>query len=164
MNENRPDRRLACAAAMVAALLAAAPVCADDLGTLMGPRFRAESLGGHHFGQLLGGRNIEGELGVHALRHRQALQEHDRRFTPLYNQRYRGAAGRRGRTPWPNSEVPDYARGGPTWEGAKAACHPVRETDVDDRGKRWLFSGTRCYDDYGQPHVLERSFEAREYR
>lgn len=150
--------------ALLAALFCIGAAAADDLGMLMGPRFRAESLGGHHFGQLLGGRNIEGELGVHALRQRQALQEHERRFTPLYNQRFRGGAGRRGRTPWPNSEIPSHVRGGPTWEGAKAACHPVIKSGRDDKGRRRAFSGTRCYDDYGQPHVLERGFEAREYR
>lgn len=148
----------------MAAAPCAGPALADDLGMLMGPRFRAESLGGRHFGQLLGGRNIEGELGVHALRQRQALQQRDRGATVPYNQRYRGADGLRGRTPWPNSEVPSHVRGGTTWEGAKAGCHPVTKTDRDDAGRRWLYSGTRCYDDYGQPHVLERSFQAREYR
>lgn len=137
------------------------PAGADDLGMLLGPRFSGESLGGHHFGQLPHGRNIEGELGVHALRQRQALQARDRELTQPYSQRYRADTGR---TPWPNSALPDYLRGGPTWEGAKAACHPVSASGLDGQGRTRLFTGTRCYDDYGQPHVLERGREAREYR
>lgn len=143
-------------------LLCGAAARADNLDMLMGPGFHAESLGGNHFADRVHGGNIEGELGVHALRHRQALQQRHRGFAPPYNQRYRGAAGQRGRTPWPNAD--ETLRGGPTWEGDKVACHPVLKVDRDDDGRRWLFSGTRCYDGYGQPHVLERSFEAREYR
>jgi len=164
MNAPRLRLRLSVAGGLLALSLGGPAAAADDLGMLLGPRFRAESLGGHHFAQRLHGGNIEGELGVHALRQRQALQERDRGFAPLYNQRYRGEAGRRGRTPWPNAEIPSNVRGGMTWEGAKAGCHPVLKTDRDGQGRRWLFAGTRCYDDYGQPHVLERSFQAREYR
>jgi hypothetical protein len=150
-------------AILLAALAAALPARAENLGALFGPRYGSNNLGGIHFEQPIRGRGTWGaELGVHGLRHRQALRQEHRRLHEPYSARYRSAIGQRGRTAWPNSEP--TLRGGPTYEGELSTCHPVDKVDLDEQGRMRRFSGTRCYDGYGEPHVLERSFRQREYR
>lgn len=155
--------RAAAAAALAALVGSAAPAGAESLGMLFGPRYSTNNLGSIHFDQRIhGGGSFDAELGVHALRHRQDLQERDRPLAEPYSSRYRPPADRHGRTAWPNSEP--TLRGGPTYEGDLSTCHPVDKVDLDSDGNLRRFSGTRCYDGYGEPHVLERSFRQREYR
>jgi len=48
-------------------------------------------------------------------------------------------------------------RGGPTYQGAKSACHRVDQIARTAEGNRVRVIGTRCYDGYGQPHVIPES-------
>ena len=131
-------------------------VQADSLKSIFGSRFSANSHHGRDFGtRLHGGRNIEARLGVHALRRHQALQEYGRDRVAPYALRYRLRQVGNGRALWPNGEV--ALRGGPTFQGAKAACHRVGAVKSTATGGRVRIAGTRCYDDYGQPHVIDES-------
>jgi len=151
---------LAVAGLGLAFLSLSVPLRAENLGMLLGPRYGGESYGGIHFEDRIGGGRID--LGVRAMRHRQDLQQRDLEKRKPYSARYRDPADRRGRTAWPNSET--TLRGGPTYEGDKSTCHPVDKVDLDADGKRQIFSGTRCYDGYGEPNVLKNSYRQREYR
>jgi hypothetical protein len=159
----RACSRAAVGAAVAAIVAGTMPAGAENLGMLFGPRYSTDNLGGIHFDQRIrGGGSFEAELGVHALRHRQDLQARDRPLAEPYSSRYRAPADRHGRSAWPNGEP--TLRGGPTYEGDLSTCHPVDKVDLDSDGNRRIFSGTRCYDGYGEPHVLERSYRQREYR
>jgi hypothetical protein len=148
-------RRLAIALGL---LVLAVPEVArsDPLKLIFGPRFTATHHDGRRFATpLRGGGNSEGRLGVHALRRHQELQAGGRSAVEPYDQRYRLGGLGAGRPLWPNAEV--TLRGGPTYEGDKSTCHRVDKIARTAEGRRVRVFGTRCYDGYGQPHVLPGS-------
>ncbi|MDP6707617.1 MAG: hypothetical protein QF893_14835 [Alphaproteobacteria bacterium] len=125
----------------------------DSLKLIFGPRFTAEHHQGRRFATpLRGGGNSEARLGVHALRRHQELQGRARGTASPYDQRYRLGGLGGGRPLWPNAEV--TLRGGPTYQGDKSTCHRVDKITRTAEGRRVRVFGTRCYDGYGQPHVL----------
>ena len=108
----------------------------------------------------LAGGGITITFGSGHYSHYGSRHSHHRRTYSHRSYRHGSSAGRRHHKVYRKNYVPrtgHYAGHQQYRHGASQGCHPVHKWVTDHHGKQTQIGGTKCYDAYGNGHVVPGS-------